>query len=131
MTNFKNINKDIYNTYSKKLKISHEANLINFSNYMEYLVTYLKFMRDYYILTEPLVLESGEENLKIASIATAISEYERYKKCINNYYFENGSRKIEGTSEEVQNKYNIEKKFHWNNFWNLVNLNMEDWTANA
>ena len=129
--NFKNINKDIYNTYSKKLKISHEANLINFSNYMEYLVTYLKFMRDYYILTEPLVLESGEENLKIASIATAISEYERYKKCINNYYFENGSRKIEGTSEEVQNKYNIEKKFHWNNFWNLVNLNMEDWTANA
>ena len=129
--NFKNINKDIYNTYSKKLKISHEANLINFSNYMEYLVTYLKFMRDYYILTEPLVLESGEENLKIASIATAISEYERYKKCINKYYFENGSRKIEGTSEEVQNKYNIEKKFHWNNFWNLVNLNMEDWTANA
>lgn len=131
MTNFKNINKDIYNTYSKKLKISHEANLINFSNYMEYLVTYLKFMRDYYILTEPLVLESGEENLKIASIATAISEYERYKKCINKYYFENGSRKIEGTSEEVQNKYNTEKKFHWNNFWNLVNLNMEDWTANA
>mgnify|MGYP007057715112 CR=1 FL=1 len=129
--NFKNINKDIYNTYSKKLKISHEANLLNFSNYMEYLVTYLKFMRDYYILTEPLVLESGEENLKIASIATAISEYERYKKCINKYYFENGSRKIEGTSEEVQNKYNIEKKFHWNNFWNLVNLNMEDWTANA
>ena len=129
--NFKNINKDIYNTYSKKLKISHEANLLNFSNYMEYLVIYLKFMRDYYILTEPLVLESGEENLKIASIATAISEYERYKKCINKYYFENGSRKIEGTSEEVQNKYNIEKKFHWNNFWNLVNLNMEDWTANA
>ena len=129
--NFKNINKDIYNTYSKKLKISHEANLLNFSNYMEYLVTYLKFMRDYYILTEPLVLDSGEENLKIASIATAISEYERYKKCINNYYFENGSRKIEGTSEEVQNKYNTEKKFHWNNFWNLVNLNMEDWTANA
>jgi hypothetical protein len=88
-------------------------------------------MRDYYILTEPLVLESGEENLKIASIATAISEYERYKTCINKYYFENGSRKIEGTSEEVQNKYNVEKKFHWNNFWNLVNLNMEDWTANA
>ena len=131
MTNFKNINNDIYNTYSKKLKISHEANLLNFSNYMEYLVTYLKFMRDYYILTEPLVLESGEENLKIASIATAISEYERYKKCISKYYFENGSRKIEGTSEEVQNKYNTEKKFHWNNFWNLVNLNMEDWTANA
>jgi hypothetical protein len=131
MTNFKNINKDIYNIYSKKLKISHEANLTNFSNYMEYLVTYLKFMRDYYILTEPLVLESGEENLKIASIATAISEYEKYKNCINTYYFENGSRKIEGTSEEVQNKYNIEKKFHWNNFWNLVNLNMEDWTANA
>jgi hypothetical protein len=131
MTNFKAINNDIYKTYSKKLKVSHEANLINFSNYMEYLVTYLKFMRDYYILTEPLVLESGEENLKIASIATAISEYEKYKNCINTYYFENGARKVEGTSEEVQNKYNIEKKFHWNNFWNLLNLNMEDWTTNA
>ena len=41
----------------------------NLTNSMNYFVTYLKFMRDYYILTEPLKLESGEENLKIASLA--------------------------------------------------------------
>ena len=55
MTNFKTINNDIYKVYSKKLKTNHETNLINSLNCMEYLITYLKFMRDYYILTEPLV----------------------------------------------------------------------------
>jgi hypothetical protein len=134
MTNFKNINKDIYNTYSKKLKISHEANLLNFSNYMEYLVTYLKFMRDYYILTEPLILDSGEENLKIASLATAVSEFEQYQMCEHKYYGFDGTKviyKVEGTSEEVQEKYTTEKTFHWNNFWNLIRLNMEDWMPHA
>jgi hypothetical protein len=33
--------------------------------------------------------------------------------------------------ETLLKKYNTEKKFHWNNFWNLVNLNMEVWTINA
>ena len=101
---------------------------------MNYFITYLKFMRDYYILTEPLVLDTGEENLKIASLATAVSEYEKYQTCENNYYgFEGGKviYKVEGTSEEVQQLYNTEKTFHWNNFWNLIRLNMEDWMPHA
>lgn len=124
----------LYKTYDKRLKKDHAESFKNLTNSMNYFVTYLKFMRDYYILTEPLVLDSGEENLKIASLATAVSEYEKYQNCEHNYYSFDGVKmiyKIEGTKEEVQQKYNLEKSFHWNNFWNLVKLNMEDWLPHA
>ena len=126
--------KQLYKTYDKKLKNDHEVSFKNLTNSMNYFVTYLKFMRDYYILTESVVLESGEENLKIASLATAVSEYEKYQTCEHNYYGFDGAEviyKIDGTSDEVQQKYNLEKAFHWNNFWNLVKLNMEDWLPHA
>jgi hypothetical protein len=121
--------KKLYKAYDKKLKKEHEINFKNLNNNMDYFITYLKFMRDYYILTEPLILEGGEENLKIASLSTAVSEYELYQTCENNYYGFDGTKiiyKVEGTSEEVQQKYNLEKSFHWNNFWSLIKLNMED-----
>lgn len=131
MSNFKTEFKALYKAYNKKLKLHHKNNFNQFFNNMDYFVTYLKFIRDYYILTEPLVLESGEENLKIAALATAISEYNSYKNCINNYYTSTGIRKIDGTAEEVQQQYNTEKAFHWNNFWTLVMTNMEGWMNNA
>jgi hypothetical protein len=120
--------------YDKVLKDNHATDFKNLTNPMNYLVSYLKFMRDYYILTEPLVLDSGEENLKIAALATAVSEYEQYQNCIHKYYSFNGTQviyKTGCTSEEVQQQYNKEKTFHWNNFWNLIRLNMEDWMPHA
>ena len=126
--------KQLCQTYDKVLKNDHSTNFKSLTNPMGYFVDYLKFMRDYYILTEPLVLESGEENLKIATIATAVSEYEQYQSCEHKYYGFNGEKviyKIPGTREEVQQQYNKEKNFHWNNFWNLVRLNMEDWMPHA
>jgi hypothetical protein len=126
--------KQLYKAYDKKLKKDHELNFKDLNNSMNYFVTYLKFMRDYYILTEPLILESGEENLKIASLATAVSEYEKYQTCEHKYYGFDGTQiiyKVEGTSEEIQQLYNTEKTFHWNNFWNLIRLNMEDWMPHA
>jgi hypothetical protein len=126
--------KQLYQTYDKALKDVHTTNFKSLTNCMEYMVTYLKFMRDYYILTEPLVIDSGEENMKIAAIATAVSEYEQYQNCIHKYYGFDGTQviyKVSGTSEEVQQQYNKEKTFHWNNFWNLIRLNMEDWMPHA
>ncbi len=126
--------KHLCQTYDKVLKDTHATNFKGLTNCMDYMVTYLKFMRDYYILTEPLILESGEENLKIASLATAVSEYEQYQLCEHKYYGFDGTKvvyKVEGTSEEVQQQYNKEKTFHWNNFWNLIRLNMEDWMPHA
>ena len=126
--------KQLYKAYDKSLKTYHADNFKSLTNCMDYFVTYLKFMRDYYILTEPFVTDSGEENLKIASLATAISEYENYQMCEHKYYGFDGTNiiyKVEGTSEEVQQKYTREKTFHWDNFWNLVRLNMEDWMPHA
>lgn len=126
--------KQLCQTYDKVLKNDHATNFKSLTNPMSYFVDYLKFMRDYYILTEPLVLESGEENLKIAAIATAVSEYEQYQNCIHKYYGFDGAQviyKTAASSEEVQKQYNKEKMFHWNNFWNLVRLNMEDWMPHA
>ena len=126
--------KQLYHTYDKTLKETHTTNFKGLNNCMDYMITYLKFMRDYYILTEPLELESGEENLKIASLATAVSEYEQYQNCMHKYYGFDGTQviyKVEGSSDEVQRLYNQEKAFHWNNFWELIRLNMEDWMPHA
>lgn len=134
MSDFTKEYSQLYKAYDKRLKKDHEISFKNLTNNMEYFVNYLRFMRDYYILTEPLILDTGEENLKIASLATAISEYEKYQNCEQAYYSFDGvkmSYKVEGTAEEVQKKYNLEKAFHWDSFWNLVRLNMEDWMPNA
>ena len=128
MKTFKKEFKDLYKAYEQQLKKYHTLNLEGITNSIDYFVTYLKFMRDYYILTEPLVTENGEENLKIASLATAISAYNKYQTC------KSWCDSLEVTAnkdETLLKKYNTEKKFHWNNFWNLVNLNMEVWTINA
>ena len=126
--------KQLCQTYDKVLKKEHTTNFKSLTNPMDYFVDYLRFMRDYYILTEPLILESGEENLKIASLATAVSEYEQYQSCEHKYYRFDGTEaicRVSGTSEEVQQQYNKEKTFHWNNFWNLIRLNIEDWMPRA
>ena len=131
---FKKEFKQLYKAYDKVLKKDHAESVKKLTNNMDYFIDYLKFMRDYYILTEPLILESGEENLRIASLATAISEYEQYQTCIHKYYGFEGQQivhKADSTREDVQQQYNIEKAFHWNNFWELVKLNMEDWMPHA
>lgn len=115
MSDFTKEFKQLYKAYDKRLKEDHTLNFKSLTNSMNYFVTYLKFMRDYYILTEPLVLESGEENLKIATLASAVSEYEKYQTCEQNYYSFDGTKivyKIPGTTEEVQQKYSAEKNFH-------------------
>lgn len=109
MKTFKKEFKDLYKAYEQQLKKYHTLNIEGITNSMDYFVTYLKFMRDYYILTEPLVTENGEENLKIASLATAISAYNKYQTCKSWC----DSLEVSANKDEILlKKYNTEKKFH-------------------
>lgn len=109
MKTFKKEFKDLYKAYEQQLKKYHTLNLEGITNSIDYFVTYLKFMRDYYILTEPLVTENGEENLKIASLATAISAYNKYQTCKSWC----DSLEVSANKDEILlKKYNTEKKFH-------------------
>ena len=134
MNTFKKNYKQLWKNYNRKLKELHEVNFNSLNHNLEYFDTYLRFMRDYYILTEPLQIEE-KENLKLAAIMTAVEAYDKYTSCKNKYYRtkEDGTTEnlIEGTDEEVKSKYELERHFHWNTFWSLVSLNIENWTGKA
>ena len=134
MTEFNKEYKELYNSYNKKLLAEHKLSFSTLDNNMKYFITYLKYLRDYYLLTDSVAQSEDTVNVKIATLVAAINEYEKYVNCINNYYKLNGNiaEKISDESEEeVAKKYNLEKKFHWTNFWQLVMTNMEWWSING
>ena len=105
--------KQLCQTYDKVLKNDHSTNFKSFTNPMGYFVDYLKFMRDYYILTEPLISEDGTENIKIATLATAITTYDKYQVC------DSLCKTIKNNTQENEallNKYTKEKEFQWHTF---------------
>ena len=120
--------RQLHKSYKKQLQQLQKGSFDTPTMWLDYFVSYLKFLRDSLILEEPLVLENDEENLKIASIATAITAYEKYK--INLDLCQSIAKNSE-ENKALINKYNQEKDFYWNNFWNLIRLNMEDWLTNA
>lgn len=127
---FKKQHKELFRCYKKRLALLNKEAIEHLENPMDYFITYLKFMRDYYILTEPLET-NGQENVKIAIIASAVAEYDRYKTCINNYFSISKAGVAEKIGEkpldEINKEYNNERTYHWKAFWNLVSLNMESW----
>ena len=128
MTEFNKEYKKLYNSYNKKLLAEHKLSFSTLDNNMKYFITYLKYLRDYYLLTDSVAQSEDTVNVKTATLVAAVDEYEKYVNCINNYYKLNGdiAEKISDESEEeVAKKYNLEKKFHWTNFWQLVMTNME------
>ena len=128
MTEFNKEYKKLYNSYNKKLLAEHKLSFSTLDNNMKYFITYLKYLRDYYLLTDSVAQSEDTVNVKTATLVAAVNEYEKYVNCINNYYKLNGNiaEKISDESEEeVAKKYNLEKKFHWTNFWQLVMTNME------
>ena len=128
MTEFNKEYKELYNSYNKKLLAEHKLSFSTLDNNMKYFITYLKYLRDYYLLTDSVAQSEDTVNVKTATLVAAVNEYEKYVNCINNYYKLNGNiaEKISDESEEeVAKKYNLEKKFHWTNFWQLVMTNME------
>ena len=134
MTEFNKEYKKLYNSYNKKLLAEHKLSFSTLDNNMKYFITYLKYLRDYYLLTDSVAQSEDTVNVKTATLVAAINEYEKYVNCINNYYKLNGNiaEKISDESEEeVAKKYNLEKKFHWTNFWQLVMTNMEGWSIDG
>lgn len=134
MTEFNKEYKKLYNSYNKKLLTEHKLSFSTLDNNMKYFITYLKYLRDYYLLTDSVAQSEDTVNVKTATLVTAVNEYEKYVNCINNYYKLNGNiaEKISDESEEeVAKKYNLEKKFHWTNFWQLVMTNMEGWSIDG
>lgn len=134
MTEFNKKYKKLYNSYNKKLLAEHKLSFSTLDNNMKYFITYLKYLRDYYLLTDSIAQSEDTVNVKTATLVAAVNEYEKYINCINNYYKLNGNiaEKISDESEEeVAKKYNLEKKFHWTNFWQLVMTNMEGWSIDG
>jgi len=127
--NFDERYSSLVESYKSVMHKLTDQSILQPSNCMEYFVTHLRFLRDYYILTENLGTPENE-NLKITNIATAIAEYENYQNCIYKYYKKENNQLvkiIDGTAEEVAAKYDKEKKFHFNCFWQLVAIGMESW----
>lgn len=134
MTEFNKEYKELYNSYNKKLLAEHKLSFSTLDNNMKYFITYLKYLRDYYLLTDSVAQSEDTVNVKTATLVAAVNEYEKYVSCINNYYKLNGNiaEKIsDEPEEEVAKKYNLEKKFHWTNFWQLVMTNMEGWSIDG
>ena len=134
MIEFNKEYKKLYNSYNKKLLAEHKLSFSTLDNNMKYFITYLKYLRDYYLLTDSVAQSEDTVNVKTATLVAAVNEYEKYVNCINNYYKLNGdiAEKISDESEEeVAKKYNLEKKFHWTNFWQLVMTNMEGWSIDG
>ena len=134
MTEFNKEYKELYNNYNKKLLAEHKLSFSTLDNNMGYFITYLKYLRDYYLLTDSNAQLEDTINVKTATLVAAVDEYEKYVNCINNYYKLNGNiaEKISDESEEeVAKKYNLEKKFHWTNFWQLVMTNIEGWSIDG
>ena len=134
MTEFNKEYKELYNSYNKKLLAEHKLSFSTLDNNMGYFITYLKYLRDYYLLNDNIAQLEDTINVKTATLVAAVDEYEKYVNCINNYYKLNGNiaEKIsDEPEEEVAKKYNLEKKFHWTNFWQLVMTNMEGWSIDG
>ena len=134
MTEFNKEYKELYTSYNKKLLAEHKLSFSTLDNNMKYFITYLKYLRDYYLLTDSVAQSEDAVNVKTATLVAAVNEYEKYVNCINNYYKLNGNiaEKISNEpEEEVAKKYNLEKKFHWTNFWQLVMTNMEGWSIDG
>ena len=134
MTEFNKEYKKLYNSYNKKLLAEHKLNFSTLDNNMSYFITYLKYLRDYYLLNDNTAQLEDNINVKTATLVAAVDEYEKYINCINNYYKLNGNiaEKISDESEEeVAKKYNLEKNFHWTNFWQLVMTNIEGWSIDG
>lgn len=129
------MNKELKTAYKRQLQQIHQTSFENFQSPLDYFITYLRFMRDAYLLQTTNIDTIGQENLELAALVTALSEYEKSEQCFHKYYKETNGVVArlcpEESDEETLSKYSKEKAFHLNAFWSLVRLNIENWGTNV
>lgn len=131
-----------YTKQLKSLKRAYKKQLKQLAtiNPLEYLIVSLRYLRDFYILTEPLELdeEGDTTNVNILSTESAIMAYEASIQCVSKYFeIDNDSAttdsyclrpKAEYASyEDAQQAYEEESKQHWETFWGFCMMNMRYW----
>ena len=125
MEEFKINYKQLYKAYKKRLKKLHKTSSLSLDKSLELFVTRLKFVRDYFLLTESPVNTDGTENYKISTVATAIAEYEQYLASANN--IEWLQKENNADTEASLQKYKIEQQLHWDCFCEIIRQNMSTW----
>ena len=81
MTEFNKEYKELYDSYNKKLLAEHKLSFSTLDNNMGYFITYLKYLRDYYLLTDSNTQLEDTINVKTATLVAAVDEYEKYIIC--------------------------------------------------
>ncbi len=98
------MNKQLNKAYEKRLKTLNKDFFKDNKTGLFLYVEYLKYLRDNFVLDS---YKDDSDGLKIAALNAAIAEFYAYAES-----------NVEGT-----------KRFHWNNFCELIRLNMEEWLA--
>lgn len=130
MKQFKKEYKKLYKSYKKQLRLLFQTGTQKWIDPTKYFIAYLKMIRDYKVLNTSYIEKFDEKNLDLTALVTAISEYELSQTCIEKYYkIENGilTRITSEDEETTLQKFRDEKLFHWEAFWNIVKMNIEDW----
>jgi hypothetical protein len=130
MKQFKKEYKKLYKSHKKQLRLLFRTGTQKWIDPTTYFIAYLKMIRDYKVLSTPYIEKFDEKNLDLTALVTAISEYELSQTCIEKYYtLENGvlTRITSEDEETTLQKFRDEKLFHWEAFWNIVKMNIEDW----
>jgi hypothetical protein len=134
MTTFSKNYKKLCKAYDKRLLVIHKESFEQFDTPLRYFVTYLQFLRDKCLLESPLTEKLGSDNLKLTSLVAALTEFDNYQNCIYNYYQVNGETVThldKFTAETAAAEFQKEKQVHWEAFWNLTMLCIEEWGDDA
>lgn len=117
--------------YKKELDKCHKTRQNNANNLLDYFITYIRGLRDFYLLNSKLEKDLAQDRI-FQSLCIAVDKYELYNTCFEKYYTVNErgvNEAIDKTisKEEVLFKYQTEKELHWRHFWQVVMENIESW----
>lgn len=111
--------KPIADGYNEKLLSCHYEAFNKAEKPIEYIANYIKFLRDYYLITTPEDDNTEETAIKVSNLMAAVVEYDRYtelKEALNK----------KELAEDIAKKYQEEKNTHWKNFIQLLAINLGD-----
>lgn len=97
--------KQLKKAYKKRFKVLNKSFFDDSASGILLFNEYLKYLRDFMIVNTDDYLESDEKNTRIATINTTVAELASWQKTDNE----------------------SKKDFHWNNFCELIKLNMKEW----